>query len=67
MEDEVPLKCQGITRGYPMQSYRAEGYGRISPLLFLTRYLDIQPPGELCLTTFPGNFSQSSNVQGSII
>jgi hypothetical protein len=38
-----------------MQAYRAGGYGHISLVLFLTRYLDLQPPGELCVTTYCGN------------
>jgi hypothetical protein len=27
-------ECKGIARGYPMQSYRVDGYGRPSLLLF---------------------------------
>jgi hypothetical protein len=38
-EHEILLECKGIVRGYPVQSYRAEGYGRISLLLFLTHYI----------------------------
>jgi hypothetical protein len=26
-EHEILWECKGIVRGYPMQSYRAEGYG----------------------------------------
>jgi hypothetical protein len=37
--DEVIWECEGTARGYPMQSYRAEGYGRMSLLLFLTHYI----------------------------
>jgi hypothetical protein len=39
----------GTARGHPMQSYRAEGYGRMS-LLFLThyiRYYGIKPADDL--------------------
>jgi hypothetical protein len=32
-KDEVIWDCEGITRGYPMQSYRAEGYGSLHSLL----------------------------------
>jgi hypothetical protein len=38
-----------------MQSYRAEGYGRISLLSFLTHYmlyLDIQASEDLCITSY---------------
>jgi hypothetical protein len=34
-----------------MQSYRAEGYGRLSQLLILTHYLldlELQPSDDLC-------------------
>jgi hypothetical protein len=37
-DQEIPWGCKGVARGYPMQSYRAEGYGRLSLLLFLTDY-----------------------------
>jgi hypothetical protein len=43
---EVIWDCEGTARGYPMQSYRAEGYGRMSLLLFLKhyiRYYNIKP------------------------
>jgi hypothetical protein len=36
---EVIWDCEGTARGSPMQSYRAEGYGRMSLLLFLTHYI----------------------------
>jgi hypothetical protein len=35
-----------------MQSYRAEGYGRVSILLFLTRYYEIQPADDLLVTSY---------------
>jgi hypothetical protein len=35
-KNEVIWDCEGTARGYPMQSYRAEEYGRI---LFLTHYI----------------------------
>ena len=41
-----------------MQSYRAEGYGRISPLSLLThylRYLDLRPPDDLSITSYYDN------------
>jgi hypothetical protein len=59
-KDEVIWDCQGTARGYPMLSYRAEGYGRMSLLLFLTyfiRYYDIQPPDDLRVTSYCDNFS----------
>jgi hypothetical protein len=37
-EHEILWDCKGIARGYPMQSYRVEGYGRLSLLSFLTHY-----------------------------
>jgi hypothetical protein len=40
------LYCEGVARDYPVQSYRAEGYGRMSVLLLLThyiRYYNIKP------------------------
>ena len=54
-KDEVICDCQGIARGYPMQSYRAEGYGRMSLFLFLTRYIryyGIQPADDLRVTSY---------------
>jgi hypothetical protein len=33
-KDAALWDCEGVARGYPMQSYRAEGYGRMSFLLF---------------------------------
>jgi hypothetical protein len=47
--------CKGIARGYPMQSYRTEGYGRMFVLLFLTRYIryyNIKPTDGLRVTSF---------------
>jgi hypothetical protein len=38
-EERVLWECKGIARGYQMHFYQAEGYGRISLLLFLTHYL----------------------------
>jgi hypothetical protein len=38
-QDEVIWDCQGIERGFPIQSCRAEGYCRMSLLLFLTHYI----------------------------
>ena len=35
---EVLWTCNGIARGHPMSSYRAEGYGRMSFLSFLFHY-----------------------------
>jgi hypothetical protein len=52
-EHEVIWDCEGTTRGYPMQSYRAEGYGRMSLLLFLPlyiRYYNIKPADDLSVT-----------------
>jgi hypothetical protein len=46
-------ECKGIARGNPMHFDRAEGYGRISLLLFLNRYLlylEIQPSKDLRIT-----------------
>jgi hypothetical protein len=49
-KDAVIWDCEGVARGYPMQSYRAEGYGRMSLLLFLTHYIrfyNIRPAADL--------------------
>jgi hypothetical protein len=49
-----------------MQSYRAEGYGRISLLSFLTHYilyLDIQPSEDLCVTSYCNNHSLLKNEE----
>jgi hypothetical protein len=57
---EVTWDCESIARGYPMPSYRAEGYGRISLLLFLTRcirYNDIQQADDLRVTSYCDNSS----------
>jgi hypothetical protein len=51
---------EGIARGYPMQSYRAEEYSRLSLLSFLTHYLlylELQPCDDLCITSYCDNFS----------
>jgi hypothetical protein len=55
---EIIWDCQGTARGYPMQSYRAEGYGRMSVLLFLTHYIHyhgIQPAEDLRVTSYCDN------------
>jgi hypothetical protein len=48
-QDGVVWDCEGVARGYPMQSYRAEGYGRMSLLLFLAnlRFYNIKPAAGL--------------------
>jgi hypothetical protein len=59
-KDEVIWDCEGTARGYPMQSYRAEGYGRMSLLLFLThfiRYYGIKTADDLCVTSYCDNSS----------
>jgi hypothetical protein len=53
-------ECKGIARAYPVHSYRAEGYGRISLLLFVThylRYLGLHPPDALGITSYCDNSS----------
>jgi hypothetical protein len=63
---EILWECKGITRGNPMQSYRAEGYDRISLLSFLTHYmlyLDIQPSEDLCITSYFDNHSLLKNEE----
>jgi hypothetical protein len=65
-EHEIPWECKGIARGYPMQSYRAEGYGRISLRLFLAHYIlymDIQTSDELCITSYCDNQSFLKNEE----
>ena len=50
----------------PMQSYRAEGYGRLFLLLFLTHYmlyLDIQASEDLCITSYCDNHSLLKNEE----
>jgi hypothetical protein len=57
---EIEYDCQGIARGYPIQSYRAEGYGRMSLLLFLTHYIryhGIQLADDLRVTSYCDNSS----------
>ena len=59
-KDEVIWDCEGVARGYPMQSYRAEGYGRMSLLLFLTHYIrfyNIKPAADLRVTSYSDNAS----------
>jgi hypothetical protein len=59
-KDEVIWDCEGTARGYPMQSYRAEGYGRMSLLLFLKHYIrcyNIKPADELRVTSYCDNSS----------
>jgi hypothetical protein len=54
-KDEVIWDCEGIARGYPMQSYRAEGYGRMSLLLFLAHYIrfyNIKPEAGLRVISY---------------
>jgi hypothetical protein len=54
-KDEVIWDCEGTARGYPMQSYRAEGYGRMSLLLFLKHYIrfyNIKPADDLRVTSY---------------
>jgi hypothetical protein len=65
-EHEILWECKGIARGYPMQSYRAEGYGRLSLLSFLTHYilyLDIQTPDDLGITSYCDNQSLLKNEE----
>jgi hypothetical protein len=59
-DEEILSGCKGVARGYPMTSYRAEGYGRISVLSFLThylRFLEIQPHDILCIVSYCDNTS----------
>jgi hypothetical protein len=59
-KDEVIWDCEGVARGDPMQSYRAEGYGRMSVLLFLThyiRYYNIKPADGLRVMSYCDNSS----------
>jgi hypothetical protein len=59
-DQEVLWEYKGIARGYPMNSYRAEGYGRISLLSFLThyvRYLEIQTPDDFCISSHCDNYN----------
>jgi hypothetical protein len=47
-----------------MQSYRAEGYGRLSLLSFLAHYilyLEIQATDDLCITSYCDNQSLLKN------
>ena len=57
---EIIWECKGIARGNPMSSYRAEGYGRLSMLSFLTHYLHyfgIKNHTDLSITTYCDNES----------
>jgi hypothetical protein len=57
---EVIWDCEGVARDYPVQSYRAEGYGRMSLLLFLThyiRYYNIKPADGLRVPSYCYNSS----------
>jgi hypothetical protein len=57
---EIIWDCEGVARGYPLQSYRAEGYGRMSLLLFLTHYIrfyNIKPAVDLRVTSYCDNSS----------
>jgi hypothetical protein len=59
-QHEVIWECDGVARGYPMQSYRAEGYGRMSLLLFLAHYIrfyNIKPAADLRVTSYCDNSS----------
>jgi hypothetical protein len=63
-EHEILWECKGIARGYPTQSYRAEGYGRLSLLWFLThyiQYLELQTSDELRITSYCDNQSLLKN------
>jgi hypothetical protein len=54
-QDEVMWDCEGVARGYPMQFYRAEGYGRMSLLLFLAHYIrfyNIKPAAGLRVISY---------------
>jgi hypothetical protein len=33
-KEEILVRGRGVARGYPMQSFRAEGYGRLSVFRF---------------------------------
>jgi hypothetical protein len=62
---EILWECKGIARDYPMQ-YRAEGYGRLSLLSFLTHYilyLEIQASDDLCITSYCDNHSLLKNEE----
>jgi hypothetical protein len=59
-KDEVIWDCEGTTRGYPLQPYRAEGYGRMALLMFLKhyiRYYDIKLANDLRVTSYCDNSS----------
>jgi hypothetical protein len=65
-KQEIVWECKDIARGYPMQSYRAEGYGRLSLLSFLTHYLlylEIQTPDDICITFCCDNHSLLTNEE----
>ena len=66
MKDKVMGDCHSNARGYPMQSYRAEAYGRMSLLLLFSHYLrnhDIQPADDLRVTSYSGNSSLLTVVE----
>jgi hypothetical protein len=57
---KVIWDCEGVARGYPMQSYRAEGYGRMSLLLFLAHYIrfyNIKPAAGLRVISYFDSYS----------
>jgi hypothetical protein len=59
-DQEILWECKGIARGHPMQSYRSEGYRRLSLFSSLTHYLlylEIQRYDDLCFTSYCDNFS----------
>jgi hypothetical protein len=65
-EHEILRECKGIARGYPMQSYRTGGCGRLSLLSFLTHYilyLEIQTSDDLCITSYCDNSSLLKNEE----
>jgi hypothetical protein len=63
-DQEILWEFKDIARGYPMQPYRAEGYGRLSLLSFLAHYLlylEIQTSDDLCITTYCDSHSLLKN------
>jgi hypothetical protein len=65
IDQEIQWECKGIARGYQMQSYRAEGYGRLSLLSFLTHYLhlEIQTSDDLRITSYCDNYTVCSKAR----
>jgi hypothetical protein len=54
-KDEVIWDHEGVARGYPIQSYRAKSYGRMSLVLFLPHYIrfyNIKPSAGLRVTSY---------------